>query len=305
MFSRHLSVLVGACLALFFGAAAPLAQSPACGGFPASGDEVVCTCSGSERGAVWGAGPYTADSSICVAARHAGVIGASGGEVRAVRRPGMASYAGTLANGIQTSSWGSYGASFDLMPAVAACGAMPSGVVQHTCSCTGSEQGPVWGAGPYTADSSICVAARHAGALGTSGGVVVVMAMPGQERYEGSNANGVQTSGWGRYGASFHFETRGAVPAVPLACAAFPGGTGAYRCTCTGAEQGPVWGSGPYTADSHLCTAARHAGLIGASGGMITVRGVAGQSSYAGSEANGVRTSNWGAYGSSVTISLK
>lgn len=184
-----------------------------------------------------------------------------------------------------------------------ACGPFPAGAGGYECSCTGRESGSVWGSGPYTADSNVCVAARHAGVIGAQGGVVRAFGLAGQASYTGSVANGVSTSNWGSYGASFDFpRTPGSVPTV-AACGRYPGGEGPYVCGCTGRESGSVWGSGPYTSDSDLCTAARHAGVIGAGGGTITVLGMRGLSSYVGSEANGVRTSNWGSYGSSVVFS--
>lgn len=274
-------------------------QAPACGPFPSNASELVCACTGAESGSVWGSGPYTADSNICVAARHAGAIGARGGEVRAVARPGQESYPGSNANGVTTSSWGRYGASFEFAAQVAACGSFPTGAAEHRCACRGNETGAVWGSGPYTSDSNICVAARHAGAVGPNGGVVNVYGAPGQASYAGTSANGVTTSNWGSYGSSFGFIPASASAGVP-ACGAYPGGPGPYECACRGNESGSVWGSGPYTSDSNLCVAARHAGAIGPNGGTVRVLGVGGLAAYTGSEANGVRTANWGSYGSSV-----
>ena len=189
-------------------------------------------------------------------------------------------------------------ASSGLAAAQQAGGAFPANAGGYECRCTGQETGSVWGSGPYTADSNVCVAARHAGVIGPQGGVVRAFGLAGQGSYTGSSANGVQTSNWGSYGASFDFA-RGAAQATP-ACGRFPGGDAAYVCGCTGQETGSVWGSGPYTSDSNLCVAARHAGAIGPQGGVITVLGVAGLGAYSGSAANGVQTSNWGSYGSSV-----
>lgn len=304
LISMGISGVIGWLVLAMAGAA--VAQSAPCGRFPGNTTELQCTCSGSESGSVWGSGPYTSDSAICVAARHAGVIGAQGGEVRVLARPGQDSYPGSIANGVQSSNWGRYGSSFDIVPvmaAVAPCGRYPVGQGSYACSCSGTEGGSVWGSGPYTADSAICVAARHAGAIGTGGGTVSLVARPGQDSYPGSIANGVQTSNWGRYGNSFDFVSAGSVPAstsAVAACGRYPGGAGPLVCACTGSETGSVWGSGPYTSDSNLCAAARHAGVIGPGGGTITVLGIGGLSAYSGSEAHGVRTSNWGGYGESV-----
>ncbi|MBI3395605.1 MAG: hypothetical protein HY042_07210 [Spirochaetia bacterium] len=67
--------------------------------------------------------------------------------------------------------------------------------------------GSVWGTGPYTTDSSICRAAIHAGVISdAAGGALKVHAKTGQLKYEGSEANGVKTSGWGPYDKSFSVE---------------------------------------------------------------------------------------------------
>ncbi len=66
--------------------------------------------------------------------------------------------------------------------------------------------GPLWGSGPYTADSSVCKAAIHAGALKPAGGETTVVIKGGQEKFEGSSKNGVNSAGWGSYGRTFEFD---------------------------------------------------------------------------------------------------
>ena len=62
---------------------------------------------------MWGSDPYTADSSICTAAAHAGLITvADGGEVRIEVTEGEETYEGTEAGGITTNDYGSYDKSF-------------------------------------------------------------------------------------------------------------------------------------------------------------------------------------------------
>ncbi len=75
---------------------------------------LVCSCAKSKtaRGSIWGSGPYTADSSVCRAAVHAGVIRKSGGTVRITKFAGQNSYRGSSANGVVTSSWKKYPSSF-------------------------------------------------------------------------------------------------------------------------------------------------------------------------------------------------
>ena len=62
---------------------------------------------------IWGVDVYTADSSICTAAVHAGIITMEeGGEVTVEFRPGRAVYGSTTRNGITSKNFGEYPHSF-------------------------------------------------------------------------------------------------------------------------------------------------------------------------------------------------
>jgi hypothetical protein len=64
-----------------------------------------------------------------------------------------------------------------------------------------------------------------------------------------------------------------------------------------------VWGSGTYTDDSSICTAAVHSGLITLTAGGRVVVTIGGEKqSFTGSEAYGVTTSDYGAWGGSYTF---
>ena len=64
--------------------------------------------------------------------------------------------------------------------------------------------GTVWGTGTYSDDSSVCAAGVHAGAITfADGGVVVFEVMAGQESYNGSNQNGVESANWPSWLGSF------------------------------------------------------------------------------------------------------
>lgn len=323
---------------------------PDCGPLPADVDSLACACppAGAFAGNVWGSNPYTTDSDICTAARHAGAIDAEGGPIRVQRLPGQQSYPGTEANGITTRDWGSYGESLGIsalnpapapVPVVApedlpVCDGLPEAGGELACRCeAGPHGGSVWGSGPYTGDSAICVSALHAGAIGPEGGAIRLLHRPGQDRYEGSDANGVSTRDWGSYGNSFDVapysgarkeEVADATPPPPPEtdetaaetasgddrmpdgglpiCTVLPEGIDDYACICgRSPARGEVWGVGPYTSDSDLCTAARHAGAIRAFGGELRVLRVQGLDNYAAGAANGIRTSGWdGAYDSSI-----
>jgi len=72
-----------------------------------------------------------------------------------------------------------------------------------------------------------------------------------------------------------------------------------YYCPAGGSASS-LWGTGEYTSDSSICTAAVHAGRIAfATGGAITIELRAGRASYTGSARNGVTSSSYGSYGCS------
>ncbi|WP_433609707.1 Hsp70 family protein [Dactylosporangium sp. CA-139114] len=74
------------------------------------------------------------------------------------------------------------------------------------------------------------------------------------------------------------------------------GTTVAYDCPKEGFI-GTVWGSGPYTTDSSVCTAAVHDGRISLQdGGRVVIRIVQGQDRYTGSLQHGINTSSYGAW---------
>lgn len=75
----------------------------------------TCACSAeaaSTAAPIWGTDLYTDDSAVCVAAVHAGVIGAGGGVITVTRAQGQQSYAGRARNGIVSLNYGPWAQSF-------------------------------------------------------------------------------------------------------------------------------------------------------------------------------------------------
>jgi hypothetical protein len=71
-----------------------------------------------------------------------------------------------------------------------------------------------------------------------------------------------------------------------------------YRITITGTTGGAIWGTDIYTSDTHIPTAAVHAGVI--TNGQtkeVYIKVVQGLSEYIGSTRNGVSTSGYGGWG--------
>lgn len=193
-----------------------------------------CPAGGPASGRVWGTNLYTDDSSVCTAAVHAGVITiASGGTVTIEIRPASTSYRGSVRNGIASKSYGSYAGSFAIVSnqgvtitdEVAidssdawirtaqawrgrngerfAVNCPPNGSMGFD-PLTGNAE--VWGTNLYTDDSSICVAAVHAGLITLArGGRVTIEIRAGASSYPGTARNGVKTRNYGAYGGSFGF----------------------------------------------------------------------------------------------------
>ncbi len=79
--------------------------------------------------------------------------------------------------------------------------------VAYECS-PGGDLRTVWGTDTYTDDSSVCTAAVHAGLITQDeGGRVVIEIAPGEESYEGTEANGVETNDYGSWDGSYTFPT--------------------------------------------------------------------------------------------------
>lgn len=71
----------------------------------------------------------------------------------------------------------------------------------------------------------------------------------------------------------------------------------------TGSTTGAIWGTGTYTDDSSVATAAVHAGVVApGQTAEVTINILAGQSSYPASTANGVTSRTWGSWGGSYSF---
>jgi hypothetical protein len=144
------------------------------------------------------------------------------------------------------------------------------------CPSEATATGSVWGSDVYTDDSAICRSALHAGAIGTEGGPVYVVEAAGQPSYPAVTRNSVAGASWPSWGRSIAFRNvseAGAADRTASVAACPDNGAGlamGARVTCgcsvTASAAGTVWGSGPYTADSAICHAARHTGRVSGQG---------------------------------------
>jgi hypothetical protein len=187
-----------------------------------------------------------------------------------------------------------------------------------TLACSpGGTAHSVWGSDIYTADSSICTAGVHSGLITyQQGGTVTIELRPGRTIYGCSERNGVATSPYGSYQHSFVFKTPNTEAVVREAedqtsvlwntsasMVSFETGkTYKFKCPSSGKESA-VWGTDIYTLDSSICNAAVHAGKLALeSGGSVTIELRPGESAYKGSTRNGVKTNDYGKYGSSFVV---
>jgi len=80
---------------------------------------------------------------------------------------------------------------------------------EYTFRVTGAARGSVWGTEVYTADSTLAAAAVHMGILKVGEtGLVTVTIMGPQQKYVGSNRNGVTTADFDRYPASYRIHPK-------------------------------------------------------------------------------------------------
>jgi hypothetical protein len=220
----------------------------------------------------------------------------------------------------------------------------PGAMFQIACPPGCESTGGLWGTDVYTADSAICKAAIHAGAISPGGGVATVRIESGRPAYRGSARYGVLSNDYGSYprsytvfpGAGGQQQTwQGAPPQPPPGQQpwqgspppggyppppppGYPGGapqaieagcsfsaneiqdtvgsTHLISCPPGCASTGGLWGSNPYTADSAICRAAIHEGLIGNNGGTVAVTLEPGRPAYRGSQRNGIVSNDYGSY---------
>ena len=170
---------------------------------------------------VQGSGVYTSKSPICPAALHAGAIGTKGGIVTIQLNPGEHSYQGSERHGVQSADLPAsprsmvfvvgkldprhheihkaYAPVLEWDSRFTRTGLAHKQLIgQHfTFACPSAPGNMRWrrvvGTDIYEFKAIICQAAVHAGAIGTSGGVVTIAMEEGGQKLEGSIRNGIET----------------------------------------------------------------------------------------------------------------
>jgi hypothetical protein len=180
----------------------------------------------------------------------------------------------------------------------------------------GGDIASAFGTGIYTDDSSVCTAAVHAGKIKQAdGGQVVIAIQPGQPKYTGTTANGVESQSFEEFDGSFQIVSTSAFRGTTDPQTGGFGWTitAEYLRALTGqlfvfscppeAEIGNVYGTGTYTDDSRVCSAAVHAGKIKkGTAGTVVIQIKGEQSSFTASEANGITSIEYAAWPGSYSF---
>lgn len=201
------------------------------------GNRLRLRVKGSLDGYVWGNSVYTDDSSLGTAAVHAGLL--KNDEVGFVTiriLPGQSSYGSVTRNGVTTREYASWARSFEFVPNDLSIPVMrtPS-VIPSTPATTsilpdpgtlmdyrskvgqtflfhvtGSADGFVYGTDTYTDDSTLATAVVHAGIVKPGERTVVkVTIVEGQDSYQSSNRNGIESRAWGNWSTSYRVQNYG------------------------------------------------------------------------------------------------
>ncbi len=174
------------------------------------------------------------------------------------------------------------------------------------------EDDTLYGTAIYPSDSPICVAAVHAGAIGTDGGSVIVQLNPGIESYQGSERHGIRSGDFpetqrslvfvgGAFAETLDPVQRDYAPRLKwdtkftstgLANMKLVGQRFVFSCPAAPASLAGrrVYGTDRYAFNSYVCLAAVHAGRLGPDGGFVTVQMVEPTGKLKGSIRNGIES---------------
>ncbi|KAM9817664.1 cysteine-rich secretory protein LCCL domain-containing 2 [Neosynchiropus ocellatus] len=181
-----------------------------------------------KKGKVWGNLFYDAQSSICRAAIHFGVLDNRGGLVDVTRMEKLPFFVKATKNGVESLSKYKPGNAFvmskveeisadcyttvaEICPFKKPFSHCPRVVCPADCKQQPSYWSPVIGSNIYTDNSSICKSAIHAGVIKADGGLVDVLPLDKRKSYIGVLKNGIQSeSKSNTEGGSFRvFAARG------------------------------------------------------------------------------------------------
>ena len=195
----------------------------------AVGESRSCVCIyGPVGGAVFGSGRYGPGSSVCEAARHAGVVSKPGDAATFWRQPDCPRLWGSEGNGVVSVNKGAPTATYSFTAAPPPCPPPPSAAAElepcptggkngldarlegssFDCTCTYKKRlgGVVWGKDVYAIFSDVCDSAQHAGAVGPGGSTVTVFLGGPCGRFVRSSRMGIDSDSWSKPARSMAFR---------------------------------------------------------------------------------------------------
>ncbi len=194
----------------------------------AVGESRSCVCTRDYGIGIRGNGRYDPSSSLCEAARHAGVLTRPGDVVTFWRQPDCPRLWGSAANGVVSKNFASPAATFSFTaepppcpppPSTAAdlkpcpglfskeLEAMPEGSsLDCTCAYDKYGKGSLWGTRVYFLGSNVCDAAQHAGMVDRKGSAVTVFLGGECDRFWGSRSFGKVSDSRRKPGRSMAFQ---------------------------------------------------------------------------------------------------
>ncbi len=199
-------------------------------------------------------------------------------------------------------------------PYYEACQRPPATGQTITCSCDIIVPGVFFGTDLYYgARGSVCSAAVHSGAIGPAvaengrisyRGIVEVTGTLGCPFYVSTSRNGFRSDAQSQRGRSFFFpmtqrgycDQRYRPPEGQWYCPShFSDLEGSDACYCApiATESGEIFGTDLYTADSTICRAARHAGVVNHRGGSVTIIEAAVRDEFSSSRQNDISSLQW------------
>jgi|GEM_PF-6480628 len=185
---------------------------------------------------------------------------------------------------------------------------------QFDVEIVGITNGSVWGTDVYTDDTNIAAAAVHAGIVRAGErAIVTVTIVESPAEHVASERNGVSSGAWGSSPTSYILMRKSEVartkprPPSPTTASGFSGKLGKrFDVEVIGQTEGNVWGTDVYTDDSHIATAAVHAGLVKpGERAIVTLTIVESPDHHGGSTRHGITTQNYGSYHSSFILQRK
>lgn len=168
------------------------------------------------------------------------------------------------------------------------------------------------GTGTYPSDTPICAAAKHAGKIDETGGLVTVQLNPGADSYTGSTQNGVTSATLPATARSIVFvDAESQDPASQFDPAKAPlikwdasftktgfayqrlvGQRFTFRCPPVRGDLPArrIVGTDIYAYNNKVCLSAVHAGTLTGDGGLVTVQMQPGKQKLVGSIRNGIES---------------